>query len=71
MADTAKMTIYVTGARGSSAVKVRSTGRYASMPTNTTDFDLLNQALFPTADEATFWRAVIAAVQARLSTLEV
>lgn len=70
MADTAKMTLYVTGARTSSTVKVRTTGRYASLQVNGLDIDLLNQPLFPTTDDTTFWKAVLAAVQARLATLE-
>jgi hypothetical protein len=70
MAGQAKLTIRVTGNRGSSTVQFSSTGRYVSLVTGGLNTQLLGQPIQPTSDVLTFWRSVLALVQAELTALE-
>ena len=69
MADTAKLTIRVTSGRTASTVRFSTTGRYRSLQTGGISEQLLGQPLYTTADALHFWAAVLAAVQAEITSL--
>jgi len=68
MSAQGKLTIRVTGNRGSSVVQFTSVGSYVSTPVNGYNVQLTGQPIQPTTDDKTFWLSVLAIVQAQISS---
>lgn len=69
MASSAKLTIRVGSARGSSSVQFSSNGRYVSKAVNGYNVSMPGQPIQPTADTKTFWTSVLAIVQAEIAAI--
>lgn len=69
MADQSKMTIRVSAARNTTTLSLRSAGRYKGLVTNTVKVDLLRQPTFTSANELTYWHAVLNAALAEIIAL--
>lgn len=70
MASGSKLTIRVTAARGSSKITYSTNGRYVSFTTAGLTNELLKQPILPTSTLAGFWLAVLALVQADITSAE-
>lgn len=63
MANSAKLVITVTAARGGSTVRYSTKGRYISLPVNTLQNTLASQPIQPTSSVNNFWGSVMDAVE--------
>jgi hypothetical protein len=70
MANTAKLTVRVTSARGSSTVGFSTGGRYVSLTTGGLSTTAGKQPIQPTANAVVFWQSVLTIVSAQLAALE-
>jgi len=68
MANTAKLTVTVRSARGSSNITVSTNGRYVSMPANTIGYTLSGQPVQPSSSAEAFWASVLAAVSSTIAS---
>jgi hypothetical protein len=63
MANTARLSITVKSARGSSTISIQSHGRYVSLPVNTISIYAPGQPILPGTSQNDFWFAVLDAVE--------
>lgn len=69
MADQSKMTIRVTASRNTTTLNLTSGGRYKGLVTNTVKVNLLRQPTFTSANELSYWHAVLSAALAEIIAL--
>lgn len=70
MANKAEIVIRVTASRGASTVSYSTKGRYVSFTTSGLGDTKMGQPILPTSTLPAFWLAVLAIVQADITTLE-
>jgi hypothetical protein len=63
------MTITVGSARGSSSLRISTSGRYVNLATNAVNLQLARQPIQPTTTAKAFWTSVLANVQAQIAAL--
>jgi hypothetical protein len=64
-----KLVISVDSSNSASLVQVNSKGRYKRLLTNSVSFYVPGEPLYTTADEKSYWTAVLDTVQALVATL--
>ena len=69
MASKSKLTIELLSATNTSTLKLTSAGRYKGLATNTVKVRLLRQPVFTSANELTYWHAVLNAALAEIISL--
>jgi hypothetical protein len=69
MSQTARLTVRVGAARGSSNVAISTSGRYVNLPTNAINLTTPRQPVQPTSSAKAFWTSVLAIVQAQIAAL--
>jgi hypothetical protein len=69
MASQAKLTVSVGANRGSSTVRISTSGRYINLATNAINTNTPRQPLQPTSSAKAFWTSVLVLVQAQIAAL--
>jgi len=66
MAVRARLIVTVESSRNNSTIRIRSTGRYRGLVTNTEVKNLTGLPLYGTASESAFWQAVLPEVESNV-----
>lgn len=69
MSQSAKLTVTVGANRGSSNVRISTSGRYVNLATNAINESMPRQPIQPTSSAKAFWTSVLTLVQAQIAAL--